>query len=1108
MENLNTDSNLNAQISNEVENNDDHDTNDRSDETYVNVLISENSNQQELKEIQDELVDAAISVSKINEDSRSDLIDNDTNENESFPFLNKTEEERRDSPFETIQNENLKIANTLIDAFDSSQVTDTPEVELDKRIESSGDDLELKENSIIADDLFETVDNENESFNDSYLTREMTDIRHQVESNGSVSECNTNDQVEDSIITNTFIEPIYSGANEIEPFDSDQIEITKETDLDKQIESKGDNIEFNQNSIIADTLIESIDTNEIQSIDSLSKNESQVVDSESIGLDKQEEYDKVEIELKESILEDSNTLEDANAVTVCVENSDLSQDGLLENEKQIEDLEEKYDLLKTFESEESMFKNKNYFKMASKLDILKNSEFTESEQKTSENYEKSSFIENEEFSNGVNVPSIAEIDNSEMINNEAKQFELNEENFEESNQINENTRTLKQSTNEEWQDENSYPNLIHSSLNKESDWKGDLNEIAEATFNSESIAPSEIEKTCVDFVEISAGKDSNKLNNEKHLKNDNDFAYEESSQVEEPFKPEVDAQIFFPPNETFSKEEDEISDRTNFSSLVENNSRKSDVLDTIKESESFDKLENENIFLLEEQNQSELFDEDLTDTFEKSFTKYEIDDEKILNYEESKSNKVEHFQRSDEKLTTIKSESSLSKSSIRFTQEKVKTNNRVKDKSPITRVKQSDSIVRLNRESPSFSTDSLSANSKSDEKNIVNSIEKADKKFNKWYQEKGLNAVKKVKISTKVEQNKDSLSKKFSPKPSNLKAADSKEVNTTLKNSKSFYLLKNKPVLVPPSLSEVKSKLTKEQLPRRVQNDLILYPRSQNHNLASKSIDPKVSEIQANKVYDKIRVYKKKRWTSESPVKNYINNGKNLPVKRTPLEEINYYNRISLIKNKISQLNRDSSRSIQKEDIPNNRTNRSNPFLIHDSFINDSQKSGSFIFNRKARPLSRDIEEIDNNSFEFLKKFFYLNERLRSEKYSENLDSYILKGESLFKNYSQYPFKRNESFYTKLINKLNNFYLNRVKWIFGLFHDRNYKDKQLNPILNENKLMITDYDDLFRNMKEIDLENKIKYQYVQPNRRNFNIKSQKVADDFNIISFKNVSKYL
>ncbi len=158
--------------------------------------------------------------------------------------------------------------------------------------------------------------------------------------------------------------------------------------------------------------------------------------------------------------------------------------------------------------------------------------------------------------------------------------------------------------------------------------------------------------------------------------------------------------------------------------------------------------------------------------------------------------------------------------------------------------------------------------------------------------------------------------------------------------------------------------------------------------------------------------------------------------------------------------------------------------------------------------MSRDIDEIDNNSFEFLKKFFYLNERLRSEKYSENLDSYMLKGDSLFKNYSQYPFKRNESFYTRLINKLNNFYLNRVKWISSLFHDRNYKDKQLNPILNESKLMITDYDDLFRNMKEIDLENKIKYQYVQPNRRNLNIKSQKVADDFKPSSFKNVSNYL
>ena len=56
--------------------------------------------------------------------------------------------------------------------------------------------------------------------------------------------------------------------------------------------------------------------------------------------------------------------------------------------------------------------------------------------------------------------------------------------------------------------------------------------------------------------------------------------------------------------------------------------------------------------------------------------------------------------------------------------------------------------------------------------------------------------------------------------------------------------------------------------------------------------------------------------------------------------------------------------------------------------------------------------------------------------------------------------------------------------------------------------MITDYDDLFRNMKEIDLENKIKYQYVQPSRRNFNIKSQKVADDFKTSSFKNVSKHL
>ncbi len=46
----------------------------------------------------------------------------------------------------------------------------------------------------------------------------------------------------------------------------------------------------------------------------------------------------------------------------------------------------------------------------------------------------------------------------------------------------------------------------------------------------------------------------------------------------------------------------------------------------------------------------------------------------------------------------------------------------------------------------------------------------------------------------------------------------------------------------------------------------------------------------------------------------------------------------------------------KKEDVPSTRTNRNNPFLIHGSFINDSQKSGSFIFNRKARPLTLQIK--------------------------------------------------------------------------------------------------------------------------------------------------------
>ena len=395
---------------------------------------------------------------------------------------------------------------------------------------------------------------------------------------------------------------------------------------------------------------------------------------------------------------------------------------------------------------------------------------------------------------------------------------------------------------------------------------------------------------------------------------------------------------------------------------------------------------------------------------------------------------------------------------------------------------------------------SLSVNSKNGDNNGSKPKEKSDKKINNIYQPKSLNEVKNVKILSNFEQSNLKSRNNLPNKPIQItKTNDLKDANLILKSPKPFYLVKNRPILVPPNFTDVKNKLKNEQLPRRVQSDLYSSQRSKNLNTSSKSIDYRASEMPANNVNNKIRVYKTKRWTSESPVKNYINSGKTIPMKKSPLEEINYYNRISLIKNKINQLTREYPKTTRIEDVQINQTNRNKPLinnLIQRSFISNNQKSDSFLFGRKSRTLNQNYhQELNNGSFEFLKNFFYLNERLKEEKYFENID---------LQNYSSYPFKKSENVYNVIRKKIAKFCLN-FKWIFNCLKSTKLKKKQLNPTHNEHKLMITDYEDLFRNMKEVDLENKINCQYVRITSKK--LKDQKISNEIKTSSLKNVIKF-
>ena len=438
--------------------------------------------------------------------------------------------------------------------------------------------------------------------------------------------------------------------------------------------------------------------------------------------------------------------------------------------------------------------------------------------------------------------------------------------------------------------------------------------------------------------------------------------------------------------------------------------------------------------------------------------------------------------------------------------------------------------LKLNHDAASFSTDSLSVNSSekndgTNEKSVYKSIAKADKNFNKWYQPNKSSTEAKKTTSPKVTVKTKDLPPKIFPttklptKVNSTKVAidSTNEASPVAKSAKPFYLIKNRPILVPGSsmgprnTTSLNSRPTNELLPRRAQNDL----RKQNStNVTSKSTDPKnflVSAEDSNSKsapYEKIRVYKKQRWTSESPVKNYIDFGRKTTPKRSPATEVNYYNRISLISNKLNQLNRDNSSPTRTRETslytqqskysPFLGMNTS-PFVKYDPFI-PSVNANSFML--RSRPLANSNlhhqqhrEDIHSDSFEFLRNFFYLNEKIREEKYSKTRIP-IKEGSNLstqkekLANYSYNPF----SYYDKTLkhdfcstwkSQMRKFYTNYLKWLF------NVKNAEKDKLSEPTKLMITDYEDLFRNMKATDLENKVRC--PQSDNHRFHSKIDKTA---------------
>jgi hypothetical protein len=393
-----------------------------------------------------------------------------------------------------------------------------------------------------------------------------------------------------------------------------------------------------------------------------------------------------------------------------------------------------------------------------------------------------------------------------------------------------------------------------------------------------------------------------------------------------------------------------------------------------------------------------------------------------------------------------------------------------------------DSSFSLSQHQPYFnqqhnsSTNSLTTDSLSDknftavEKELVKAVNSADKKFSKWYQAPSstpkssystptssrgketnadLNKSKKNVSNSKINY-PFVLAHKPPPAKSSLTAS-----NCSLKSASSVYLnylIRNMPINTNPTPSPSKHSCLKPSL-------------RPSRNLPSISAD--------SEHYEKIRIYRKKRWTSESPVKNYIN-GTSANTSHIKTRPVSVANEKQSPKQPSKPQTTYSARYEEMLQLRNRQSTKNNSLNSSKTSLNNSfyaQDSTSFLTKRSGLTSKAQYYGVDDKeeSFQFLKS--YLDYALMDKAYKTRIP--IMQGSSLSSKIEAVGSSRpgRTTFYGTLKSLWKRVCVDNALYVYNMAMNRK-EALQSNEKNVEYRKMMKSYEDAFRNMKETDLENK------------------------------------